>query len=58
MLEELEIMLPKASDSESDIESGDQATDEDKANSDNEGGAAASGEPSKPTKRKTAKGKK
>ena len=61
VLEELEIMLPKASDSESDIESGDQATDEDKANSDNEANAAAAtstGEPTKTVKRKVAKGKK
>lgn len=59
VLEELEIMLPKASDSESDEDSGEHASGEDQnANSDNDGaGAPATGETVKPVKKK-AKGKK
>jgi len=57
-LEELEIMLPKASDSDSDEDSGEQASGEEQnANSDNDG-QAATGETVKPTKKKTTKGKK
>lgn len=58
VLEELEIMLPKASDSESDEDGDDEGSGDDNApNSDNDGNAATGGEVSKPTKRK-AKGKK
>ena len=64
MLEELEIMLPKASDSESGDESGDHASGDDGgANSgDDTGGAAAAtadiAPTAKPTKKKVTKGKK
>ena len=54
MLEELEIMLPKASDSESGDESGDAGSGDEGANSDNNN----DGDTAKPTKKKVTKGKK
>lgn len=60
VLEELEIMLPKASDSESDEESVEQTNsgDDQNANSDNDGAAPTTGETAKAVKKKATKGKK
>ena len=58
VLEELEIMLPKASDSESDEESGEQVSGEDQNPASDNETAPNNGEVLKPLKKKVTKVKK